>query len=270
MKSPPPVSFETQIIPIFSKAGCNSGGCHGKAEGKNGFKLSVFGFDPLADHQALVMEARGRRLFPAAPDSSLLLLKASGPAAARRRPPPRPEFLALSAPAPLDRRGRPVRRWPRRRHRHRGGAAAAIPRPGRHATIARDRPPGRWQAPRRHPGGPVRFQCSLHRHRGRPRLDSGEQYPGRGRHPRPLPGARDRVPRHHPSTGREVRRGRRRPTSSTASPGTTWPGSAFLPATWPTMPRSSAGPSSTRLARCRRWQKRGPSWPMRGPTSAPG
>jgi len=75
LKTPPPVSFETQIIPIFTKRGCNSGGCHGKAEGKNGFKLSVFGFDPAADHQALVMEARGRRLFPASPDNSLLLLK---------------------------------------------------------------------------------------------------------------------------------------------------------------------------------------------------
>ena len=44
--APPPVSFRRQIVPILSKAGCNSGGCHGKAEGQNGFKLSVFGFDP--------------------------------------------------------------------------------------------------------------------------------------------------------------------------------------------------------------------------------
>jgi hypothetical protein len=77
LTTPPPVSFETQVIPILSKRGCNAGGCHGKAEGKNGFKLSVFGFDPAADHQALTMEARGRRVFPASPDHSLLLLKAT-------------------------------------------------------------------------------------------------------------------------------------------------------------------------------------------------
>jgi hypothetical protein len=63
---------------ILTKRGCNAGACHGKAEGKNGFKLSVFGFDAQADHQALVMEARGRRVFPAAPEYSLLLRKASG------------------------------------------------------------------------------------------------------------------------------------------------------------------------------------------------
>ncbi len=66
LTKPPPVCFETQIMPILTKTGCNSGGCHGKAEGKNGFKLSVFGFDPVADHQALVVEARGRRLFASA------------------------------------------------------------------------------------------------------------------------------------------------------------------------------------------------------------
>ncbi|MCE9531393.1 MAG: DUF1549 domain-containing protein [Planctomycetes bacterium] len=75
--TPTPVSFETQVIPILTYNGCNSGGCHGKAEGKNGFKLSVFGFDTAADHQALVKEARGRRIFPSSPDSSLLLRKAT-------------------------------------------------------------------------------------------------------------------------------------------------------------------------------------------------
>lgn len=75
---PAPVSFTFDVIPILSKAGCNSGGCHGKAEGQNGFKLSVFGFDPQADHQALVMEGHGRRVFAAAPDHSLLLAKALG------------------------------------------------------------------------------------------------------------------------------------------------------------------------------------------------
>jgi hypothetical protein len=73
-----PINFPNQIVPIFTKLGCNSGGCHGKASGQNGFKISLLGFEPEVDFNALVKEARGRRVFPAAPDSSLLLLKASG------------------------------------------------------------------------------------------------------------------------------------------------------------------------------------------------
>src|ERR1043166_4285259 len=78
MKAPTPVAFDTQIMPILSRAGCNMGSCHGKAEGKNGFKLSIFGFDPAADYEALTMEPRGRRFFPAAPPRSLMLMKAAG------------------------------------------------------------------------------------------------------------------------------------------------------------------------------------------------
>lgn len=75
--NPPPVSFRNQIIPILSRAGCSSGGCHGKAEGQNGFRLSVFGFDPAADYDAIVRDSRGRRLFAASPEHSLLLMKAT-------------------------------------------------------------------------------------------------------------------------------------------------------------------------------------------------
>ena len=71
-------NFENDVEPLLSRYGCNSSGCHGKAEGQNGFKLSVFGFDPAADHAALVDEARGRRVFPASPEHSLLLRKISG------------------------------------------------------------------------------------------------------------------------------------------------------------------------------------------------
>jgi hypothetical protein len=71
-------NFENDIETLFSRHGCNSSGCHGKAEGQNGFKLSVFGFDPTADFAALTKEARGRRVFPAAPENSLLLRKMSG------------------------------------------------------------------------------------------------------------------------------------------------------------------------------------------------
>jgi hypothetical protein len=78
LTNPAPISYQRDVIPILSKAGCNSGGCHGKAEGQNGFKLSVFGFDVLADHQALVLEGRGRRTMPTAPEQSLLLRKGTG------------------------------------------------------------------------------------------------------------------------------------------------------------------------------------------------
>ncbi len=73
-----PVDFGREIVPLLSRMGCNAGGCHGKASGQNGFKLSLFGFDAAFDHAALTREARGRRIFPAAPDHSLLLLKATG------------------------------------------------------------------------------------------------------------------------------------------------------------------------------------------------
>ena len=73
-----PLHFANDIVPILTRHGCNSGGCHGRASGQNGFKLSLFGFDPAFDYDALVKEARGRRIFPGAPDSSLLLLKATG------------------------------------------------------------------------------------------------------------------------------------------------------------------------------------------------
>ena len=73
-----PIHFANQIVPIFTKLGCNSGGCHGKASGQNGFRLSLLGFEPEVDFVSLVKEARGRRLFPAAPEQSLLLTKAVG------------------------------------------------------------------------------------------------------------------------------------------------------------------------------------------------
>ncbi|MBI3465955.1 MAG: DUF1553 domain-containing protein [Planctomycetes bacterium] len=73
----PPLNFANDIVPIFTKLGCNTGGCHGKASGQNGFKLSLLGFEPEFDYDALVKQARGRRVFPADPDRSLLLAKAS-------------------------------------------------------------------------------------------------------------------------------------------------------------------------------------------------
>src|ERR1700724_2657337 len=73
-----PLHFANDIVPLLSRHGCNAGGCHGRASGQNGFKLSLFGFDTDFDYNALVKEARGRRVFPASPDNSLLLMKAGG------------------------------------------------------------------------------------------------------------------------------------------------------------------------------------------------
>ncbi|MCC6416906.1 MAG: DUF1549 domain-containing protein, partial [Gemmataceae bacterium] len=73
-----PINFANQIVPIFTKLGCNSGGCHGKSGGQNGFALSLLGFVPELDYMTLVKEARGRRLLPGSPANSLLLLKATG------------------------------------------------------------------------------------------------------------------------------------------------------------------------------------------------
>ena len=75
---PSPVNFQNQVVPVFTKLGCNTGGCHGKAGGQNGFRLSLLGFEPQEDYEHLLKESRGRRLFLAAADRSLLLLKASG------------------------------------------------------------------------------------------------------------------------------------------------------------------------------------------------
>jgi hypothetical protein len=72
------LSYVNDVLPILSRHGCNSSGCHGKAEGQNGFKLSVFGFDPAADLAALTKEDRGRRVFLPAPEHSLLLRKMAG------------------------------------------------------------------------------------------------------------------------------------------------------------------------------------------------
>ncbi len=70
-----PVYFGTDVVPILTKLGCNGGGCHGKATGQNGFRLSLFGFEPEFDYEAIVKESRGRRLSMGAPDDSLLLTK---------------------------------------------------------------------------------------------------------------------------------------------------------------------------------------------------
>src|SRR5438128_6836574 len=71
------VSFRREIIPAITRAGCNAGTCHGTPSGKNGFALSLRGYDPALDYRALTHQAAGRRLDRLQPDASLLLLKAT-------------------------------------------------------------------------------------------------------------------------------------------------------------------------------------------------
>ncbi len=73
-----PVSFVRDVQPVLSKLGCNAGTCHGAAQGKVGFKLSLRGYDPIFDHRALTDDLEGRRFNRAAPEKSLMLLKTSG------------------------------------------------------------------------------------------------------------------------------------------------------------------------------------------------
>ena len=68
-------SFRNDVLPILSKAGCNTGGCHGALAGKGGFHLSLFGYNPDADYLAITRESRGRRIELTDPGSSLVLLK---------------------------------------------------------------------------------------------------------------------------------------------------------------------------------------------------
>ena len=71
----PPVSFVRDVMPVLSHIGCNNGTCHGAAKGKNGFKLSLRGYDPDFDYELLIEDISGRRFNRAFPEQSLMLLK---------------------------------------------------------------------------------------------------------------------------------------------------------------------------------------------------
>src|SRR5262249_15633896 len=70
-----PRSFRNEVQPVFAKMGCSMGACHGALAGKGGFKLSLRGYDASADYRTITRGARGRRIEPTDPGSSLLLLK---------------------------------------------------------------------------------------------------------------------------------------------------------------------------------------------------
>jgi len=73
-----PISFKLDVMPVFTKAGCNQGSCHGTSRGKDGFHLSLFGFDPDGDYYRLTREQIGRRVNLALPEESLIVRKGLG------------------------------------------------------------------------------------------------------------------------------------------------------------------------------------------------
>src|SRR6516164_937083 len=64
----PPVDFERHVMGLLGRMGCNAGSCHGSFQGKGGFRLSLFGYDPARDYAALTREGLGRRLNTVDPD----------------------------------------------------------------------------------------------------------------------------------------------------------------------------------------------------------
>jgi hypothetical protein len=74
----PPISFQLDVMPVFMKSSCNNGSCHGAARGKDGFGLSLFGFDPQGDYDRITREIPGRRINLAIPERSLILEKGAG------------------------------------------------------------------------------------------------------------------------------------------------------------------------------------------------
>lgn len=71
-------SFALDVLPVLTRAGCNTGACHGSARGQDGFRLSLFGYDPAGDYERVVYELPARRVNRAQPDQSLILQKATG------------------------------------------------------------------------------------------------------------------------------------------------------------------------------------------------
>ena len=212
------------------------------------------------------MEARGRRVFPAAPDHSLLLLKATAQVPHGGGKKIEPGQPPLSPSAPLDRRGRPASaarrrpRWPieveppQRVLALRGTQqlrVTAIDADGRRRCVTTE--------------AEYDVQRADHRRRGPSRLDRGRHGPRRGGHPGALPGPRHRLPDHHAAT-----RGPLRPSAGGQLHRPPRLGQARPPGhppqrAWPTMPPSCAASSSTPSARCRPPPKPAPSWPSTDP-----
>lgn len=78
VKTRPKISFQKDVMPVLTRSGCNTGSCHGASRGKDGFRLSLFGFDPDGDYHRITREEAARRINLAIPRDSLLLKKSIG------------------------------------------------------------------------------------------------------------------------------------------------------------------------------------------------
>ena len=147
----PTISFDHQVVPVFTKAGCNAGSCHGKLSGQNGFRLSLLGFYPHDDYNYLVKEDRGRRLFPAAPANSLLLKKGTAAIPHRGGMRIQPGSLEFELVARWISQGMPATPADcAARRADRGGAPRADARSARSAAIGRHGLSERWHDQGRH------------------------------------------------------------------------------------------------------------------------
>jgi hypothetical protein len=109
--APYPLTFRNHVVPVLTRAGCNSGPCHGSLSGKNGFKLTLRGYDPEVDYTTLTRQAAARRINKVEPGRSLMLLKptlAVSHGGGKRFAPRSPEYdviaqwIAAGTPAPAD------------------------------------------------------------------------------------------------------------------------------------------------------------------------
>jgi hypothetical protein len=197
MEAPLPLNYPNQVNPIFTKLSCSSGGCHGKIAGQNGFRLSLLGFDPAFDYDNLLKEARGRRVFPAAPEKSLLLTKATGlaPHGGGKKMDPNGEEFKI------------VRRWIASGMPYGSPNDPTVTKISVYPATRGLRPLLRRHGGGHHPPRPVREQRHRHRHRERIGRCERSQHHRPGRDHGPLQRERDRLPRHRPPRGRvgEVR-----------------------------------------------------------------
>ena len=109
LRASAPVDFVHDVAPVLSKLGCNAGTCHGSAKGKNGFKLSLRGYDPIFDVRALTDDLAGRRVNRRSPDRELDAVESLRRRAAHGRPGHRAGGRLLCDAPRMDRRRREAR-----------------------------------------------------------------------------------------------------------------------------------------------------------------
>ena len=183
LNTPVHVDFAHDVAPVLSRLGCNAGTCHGSAQGKNGFKLSLRGYDPIFDVRALTDDQAARHVNLASPDDSMMLLEADRRRAPRRRRLDAAGRAVLRNHALLDRRRRQARPDDAARDQDRGlPGQPGRPADRRQAAASRAGDLRQRRGPRRDPRGVPR-ERQLRGRRGRPRRADHGGAPRRGADP---------------------------------------------------------------------------------------